>query len=110
VSKFLRFGIGLMCLVYASGFAIAQGTQEKAEVAVDTSKAQVEVSQNKPYASPASSPELESLRYKHLWIAYSLIWLIVFLFMYRTYKVGTSNRERLEALKRRLASLENQDG
>jgi len=99
-----------MCLVYASGFAIAQGSQDKAEVAVKASKPQAEATQNKPYASPASSPELEALRYKHLWIAYSLIWLIVFLFMYRTYKVGTSNRESLEALKSRLALLEKQDG
>lgn len=110
MSKVLRFGMGLMCLLYASGFALAQDTQGKPGTTVDAAKKQVEVIQNRPTAAPAESTELEALRYKHLWIAYSLIWLIVFLFMYRTYKVGTSNRESLEALKSRLARLESQDG
>jgi hypothetical protein len=110
MSKFTRFSIGLMCLVCASGFAMAQGSEGKADTVVNANKTQVAAVQIKPPSYPALSPQLETLRYKHLWIAYSLIWLIVFLFMYRTYKVGTSNRESLEALKSRLALLEKQDG
>ena len=53
---------------------------------------------------------LEELRYKHLWIAYALIWLTVFLFMYRTYRIGHENRDRIDGLKQRLAELESQDG
>ena len=58
----------------------------------------------------ASDAALEELRYKHLWIAYGLIWLIVFLFMLRTYNVGRENRETLDALKSRLLQLEQKDG
>ena len=72
----------------------------------------VETAYGKP-AAAAVNPEveqaLEELRYKHLWIAYGVIWLIIFVFMYRTYRVGTTNRDSLEALKARLASLEGRD-
>lgn len=52
---------------------------------------------------------LESLRYKHLWIAYSLVWLIIFGFMRATWKRGQSVESRLDELKARLADLESQN-
>jgi len=49
---------------------------------------------------------IEEMRYRHLWIAYSLIWLIVFVFVFRTWKLNQSTAGELEALNRRLKSLE----
>lgn len=109
MSRLTQLCIGLICLVGASGLVFAQPTQ------VDTNKA-IPSASNAPSAKRAAvysvtqNEALEDLRYKHLWIAYSVIWLIVFVFMYRTYAVGTENRARLEALKSRLALLEKKDG
>ena len=58
----------------------------------------------------ASDAALEELRYKHLWVAYGLIWLIVFVFMLRTYAIGKENRATLDTLKTRLLQLEQKDG
>lgn len=70
-----------------------------------------------PAATPAAEPakvvdtfeastDLEAMRYRHLWIAYSAIWLLVFGFMFRTYKNSQQTTAELEVLKRRLAELE----
>lgn len=116
MSKLTRFGVGLICLMYVSGFALAQNTPDDTNTAVNSATTGVKLTQYAQGTSSAKQPSkadleaLEELRYKHLWIAYSLIWLIVFVFMYRTYKVGTANRASLDALKSRLALLEKQDG
>ncbi len=52
---------------------------------------------------------VESMRYRHLWIAYSLIWLLVFLFVFRTWKLGQQTATELESLNRRLKSLEERE-
>ena len=52
---------------------------------------------------------LESMRYRHLWLAYGFIWLIVFLFMFRTWKLHQSNSVELDALTRRLKALESDE-
>ncbi len=57
-----------------------------------------------------TSPDLEPMRYRHLWIAYSAIWLLVFGFMFRTYKKSEATQAELELLKRRLADLEGKNG
>lgn len=57
-----------------------------------------------------ASPDLEPMRYRHLWIAYSAIWLLVFGFMYRTWKKSEATHAELEVLKRRLAELEGKNG
>lgn len=49
---------------------------------------------------------LEELRYKHLWIAYSLVWLIIFMFMRSTKQKSQAVSERLDELKNRLNKLE----
>lgn len=69
-----------------------------------------------PEAAPAATPEmpdafakaerLEALRYQHLWIAYGAIWLIVFVFVFRTWKSSTALTGELDGLKARLAELE----
>ena len=66
----------------------------------------------KPSASKKAeiAAALEDLRYRHLWLAYAFIWLSIFVFMFRTYRLGHENRERLELLKRRLGELEHKDG
>ena len=49
---------------------------------------------------------LETLRYRHLWIAFSLVWLIVFLFVRATWIRGRAVEARLDELKARLSALE----
>jgi hypothetical protein len=52
---------------------------------------------------------LETLRYRHLWIAFSLVWLITLLFVYRTWQRSQAVALRLDELKSRLAQIENKD-
>lgn len=49
---------------------------------------------------------LEDLRYKHLWIAYSLVWLIIFFFIRQTWLRSQLVSIRLEEIKSRLVKLE----
>ena len=51
---------------------------------------------------------LETLRYRHLWIAYSLVWLITLVFVYRTWQRSQAVASRLDELKNRLAQVESQ--
>ena len=51
----------------------------------------------------------EELRYRHLWIAYALVWLIIFVFVFRTWKMNQGTC-RIKALKSRLKKLESADG
>lgn len=57
-----------------------------------------------------TSAELEPMRYRHLWIAYSAIWFLVFFFMFRTWKNSQRTAAELDGLKRRLADLEGKGG
>ena len=52
---------------------------------------------------------LEALRYRHLWIAFSLVWLITLVFVYRTWQRSQAVASRLDELKARLAQVENKD-
>lgn len=49
---------------------------------------------------------LNELRYKHLWIAYSLVWLIIFVFIRGTWRRSQAVEENLQSLQSRLAKLE----
>lgn len=49
---------------------------------------------------------LEALRYQHLWIAYGAAWLIIFGFVWRTWKGAERTGTELVELKRRIADLE----
>ena len=53
---------------------------------------------------------LESMRYRHLWVAYGAIWLIIFLFVFRTWKMNQATSAELERLKARLNDLETSNG
>lgn len=51
---------------------------------------------------------LEEMRYKHLWLAYSFVWIIVFVFIRQTWQRNQATVQRLDELKTRLAKLEEQ--
>ncbi|MEE2786022.1 MAG: hypothetical protein VX589_01710 [Myxococcota bacterium] len=53
---------------------------------------------------------LETMRYRHLWIAYGAIWFIIFFFVFRTWRLNQSTSSELERLKSRLADLESNHG
>ena len=107
-----------LCAVLSFGWAMAQ-TPASVEASAAKQMAETKPPQSAKQPSAYSNPKvdtsksdaaLDELRYKHLWIAYGLIWLIVFLFMLRTYKVGRENRDTLDTLKNRLLKLEQKDG
>ena len=58
----------------------------------------------------AAEARNEELRYKHLWVAYSMVWILVFVFVLRTWKLNNTTTAELDSLKRRLAKLEADDG
>jgi len=66
---------------------------------------------DKPDAAPqfVRDPALEEMRYQHLWVAYGAIWLIIFFFVFRTWRQGERTAGELEDLKQRLADLEASD-
>ena len=49
---------------------------------------------------------LNELRYKHLWIAYSLVWLIIFVFIRGTWRRSQAVEQRIIELQNRLSKLE----
>ncbi|MCA9538971.1 MAG: hypothetical protein KC620_08780 [Myxococcales bacterium] len=53
---------------------------------------------------------LEDMRYKHLWIAYGAVWLLVFAFVFRTWRRSEATASELNGLKARLAELEGRSG
>jgi hypothetical protein len=58
----------------------------------------------------AAEQRAEAMRYQHLWIAYSMVWLIIFTFVFRTWKMNQATAGELDSLKKRLAKLESSDG
>jgi CcmD family protein len=52
----------------------------------------------------------EDMKYRHLWLAYGAIWLLVFGFVWRTWGRQRDTARELEDLRRRLATLEGRDG
>lgn len=49
---------------------------------------------------------LEKLRYRHLWIAYSFIWALIFIFVWRTYRRVDESDRVIESLKAQIDQLE----
>ena len=82
-------------------------TVEKSQVAPATSTAQTSTSQNDPNAFKKEQ-RLEELRYRHLWIAFSLVWLITLVFVYGTWQRSQAVASRLDELKARLAQVEKE--
>lgn len=56
----------------------------------------------------AKEQRLEELRYKHLWIAYSVVWLVIFFFLRSTWKRSEAVAARLEELKERVKRAEGE--
>lgn len=52
----------------------------------------------------------ESMKYRHLWIAYGAIWALIFGFVWRTWSRQRATAAELEDLRRRLGALEGRDG
>lgn len=73
-----------------------------------------------PAAAEAASPETEAaatsdftkaerlsaLRHTHLWLAYGAVWLVFFGFLWRTHAMSRRTEGELQALKRKIESLE----
>lgn len=51
----------------------------------------------------------ESMKYRHLWMGYAALWILIFGFVFRTWKVQQAARGELEDLRRRLDALEGAD-
>ena len=61
---------------------------------------------NKDEFERVKEARLNELRYKHLWIAYSLVWLIIFMFIKRTWSRSQAVEQRLIELQSRVNQLE----
>ena len=61
---------------------------------------------NKDEFEQVKEARLNELRYKHLWIAYSLVWLIIFIFIRKTWIRSQAVEQRIIELQSRLNKLE----
>ena len=52
----------------------------------------------------------EPMKYRYLWIAYSIVWLLVFGLMWTTWRRQSVTARELVDLRKRLAALEERDG
>ena len=108
--KYLRlfsavFGILLTSgAVFAQGNAPATGQDEPQVTSKSAAKQQTEA------RAAVRAEALENLRYRHLWIAYALIWFIVFWFIFRTHRLTNQGQASIDSLKEKLLSLERKDG
>ena len=86
-------------------------TEAKTEVKVDPAQANTESFASAGAQQNGKRDEaeerLEELRYKHLWIAYSLVWLVVFFFVRQTWARHQAAASRLDELQARLKELES---
>lgn len=101
--------IGSGGMAWADDQAKAPSTAVAAEQAKAPSSADTKGKVRNTPDSFERTARLESMRYRHLWLAYGFIWLIVFVFMFRTWKLHQSNRVELDALTRRLKALESEE-
>lgn len=107
--KYLRLFSVACGLLLVSGIGIAQepvpSTGQNQQV---TSKSAA--TQQIEDRAAARAEALESLRYRHLWIAYALIWFMVFWFIFRTHRLANQGQASIDSLKEKLLSLERKDG
>ena len=89
---------------------IAETTPSSAEPVTDPTTGSADAMKaREPSASElAKEQRLEDLRYKHLWIAYSIVWLVIFMFIRSTWKRSEAVAARLDELKGRVKRLEAQ--
>ena len=105
--KYLKVGLLAMCLYGITGIpnVNAQVTPTANQAATTSGESQV-----KTPSKFERAQRLDEMRYRHLWIAYGLIWFLVFFFMFRPHQLGRETSGELDELKRRLAELERSDG
>ena len=90
-----------------AGQAPEEATKKAPEVASEAAAPGSRTKSIKKFA--AAEARAEELRYRHLWIAYGMVWLIIFIFVLRTWRMNQATTSELQALKRRLAKLEAPD-
>ena len=49
---------------------------------------------------------LEKLRYEHLWIAYALIWLAIFVFIWKTWQKSVAQDQKIAELAQKISQFE----
>ena len=91
-----------------------------AEMAAPAATSKPAAPQTKAYSAEEiagikESARVDALRYadrgnRHLWIAYSLIWLFIFLLIFRTWKRSAALEEELDEVKRRLRAIDTGEG
>jgi len=64
----------------------------------------------KPLSYLSVSEDLQDMRYRHLWIAYGVVWFLVFAFVWRTWKLQRTTSDELDDLRGRIADLEEGKG
>lgn len=105
-------GVARLCgLALFSALAVSGPSAALSEPAPVAAPAEAEAGST---AAPAvakdrfeAAERLEELRYRHLWIAYGLIWLLVFVFVFRTWSRGQGTDKELRALESRMKELED---
>lgn len=104
----------LIAVLLLGGAAFAQDAPppatEAAQAAQVTGDAADEADLTPKQITEFRAERLEALRYRHLWIAYGAIWLIIFGFVWRTWRQGNATAGELDNLRKRLAELEARDG
>jgi hypothetical protein len=81
-----------------SNEAIKQDSAQKQEQSIDLEQRKQDEFQK--------AERLESLRYRHLWIAYALIWASVFWLMWKTWRKSVEQEEKIAELSQKIAQLD----
>lgn len=63
-----------------------------------------------PSATQFSAASNEEMKYRHLWIAYAVIQVLIFGFIWRTWSRQEMTRKELDDVRRRLAEVEAENG
>ncbi|MAD60097.1 MAG: hypothetical protein CMH49_01105 [Myxococcales bacterium] len=116
------FVMGFESIVYAEGDTPNKAPTEQSKVVKATPSPQaleLKLDSHKVLPDPKSAANknfdsakearLEDLRYKHLWIAYSMVWIVIFVFIRQTWQRSQAVSGRLEELKSRLIALEEKE-
>ncbi len=101
-----RLGLAALMLAGAASIMpLAAGAQE-AEAPAAAAPATADAPPPAAQGAFQVSEELEAMRYRHLWIAYGVIWLFVFGFVWRNWKLERATDRELAALEARIGDLE----
>ncbi len=62
--------------------------------------------EGEPVTAFAASDALEEMKYRHLWIAYATIWILIMVLVWRTARRQAETAKDLQALTARMDELE----